>query len=115
MDDQEGNKSFFNFFGLLLLLLTCSSHLCIALTARLEAANKALAKDQVSRQVSDQALQATQETNSALTRDLQVVRASTATLKEDLEAARGSAAAANQELSSKSAAFDELVLQERDA
>jgi hypothetical protein len=37
------------------------------------------------------------------------------TLKEDLEAARASVATANQELSSKSAAFEELVARERGA
>jgi hypothetical protein len=39
----------------------------------------------------------------------------TTTLKEDLKAARESAAATNQESSSKSAAFDEFVVHERDA
>jgi hypothetical protein len=51
----------------------------------------------------------------ALTRDLQVVRASTATLKKDLEATQAFATATNSELSSKSAAFNELAVWERDA
>jgi hypothetical protein len=45
-----------------------------------------------------------------LNRDLQSVQASTDTLKEELEAARASATAARYELSSKSTAFDELVV-----
>jgi hypothetical protein len=65
--------------------------------------------------VADQALRASQESNSALTRDLQVVWASTDTLKEELEAARASTIVARHELFSKSAAFDELVAQEREA
>jgi chromosome segregation ATPase len=87
----------------------------IALTAKLEAANKALAEERASWEVADQVLRAAHESNSTLTRDLQVVRASTATLKEDLEAARASTTDTNQELPSKSAAFDELAVQERDA
>jgi hypothetical protein len=39
---------FLQFFMLLLTLLTCSSCLCIALTAKLEAANKALAEERAS-------------------------------------------------------------------
>jgi hypothetical protein len=68
-------------------LLNYSSYLSVALTAKLEATSKALAKEKASRRVTDQALRAAQESNSALTRDLQVVQALTDTLKEDLEAA----------------------------
>jgi hypothetical protein len=46
---------------------------------------------------------------------MQSVQASTDTLKEELEAARASAIAARQELSSKSIAFDELVVREHEA
>jgi hypothetical protein len=58
---------------LLLPLLTYSSYLCVALTAKLEVANKALVEEKASRQIVDQALQVVQESNSALTRDLKVV------------------------------------------
>jgi hypothetical protein len=98
----------FQFFTMHVVLLTCSSHLCIALTVKLEATNKALSEEKASRQIADQELWAVQESNFALTPDLQVVWTSTATLKEDLEAVRVSSTTTNQELSSKSAAFDEL-------
>jgi Asp-tRNA(Asn)/Glu-tRNA(Gln) amidotransferase B subunit len=76
-------------------------HIHIALSAKLEAANKALAKERATRQVADQALQASQEMGSALTRDLQYARAFADVLKE--------------ELSAKSMTLDELVIQEREA
>jgi hypothetical protein len=68
---------------------------CVALTAKLEAANKALTEERAARQVANQALHASQETSSAMTRDLQSVRALADVLKE--------------ELSAKSAALDESV------
>jgi hypothetical protein len=45
-------------------------HLYVALAAKLEVANKALAEERVDRQVVGQALWASQEMGSALTRDL---------------------------------------------
>jgi hypothetical protein len=44
-----------------LLQLTCSSHLRIALTTKLEAANQALAKEKASQQIANHALWAAQE------------------------------------------------------
>jgi hypothetical protein len=89
--------------------------MCVALTAKLEAANKAFAEEKASRQVVDQAPRASQESHYALNRDLQFVWASTDILKEELEAARASATTAREELSSKSAALDDLVDREREA
>jgi hypothetical protein len=86
--------------------------MCVALTAKLEAANKAFAEEKASRQVVDQA---SQESRYALNRDLQSVWASADILKEELEAAHASATTAREELSSKSAALDDLVDQEREA
>jgi chromosome segregation ATPase len=65
--------------------------------------------------VANQTLLATEESNAASSRDLQTVQASTASLKDDLKATRSSATTAQQELSSKLAAFDELVVGECDA
>jgi hypothetical protein len=59
--------------------------ICVALTAKLEATNKALAEERASRQVADQALRASQESRSALAQDLQYVWASTDILKEEFE------------------------------
>jgi hypothetical protein len=92
-----------------------SSYLHVALTAKLEVANKKLAEEKTSQQVANQALWATQESNFALTRDLQTVRASTNTLKEELEVTRAFTTTTRQELSSKSMTLDELVVQEREA
>jgi hypothetical protein len=74
--------------------------MCVALSTKLEVANKALSKERATRQVADQALRASQETGSALTRDLQSAQAYAIMLKE--------------ELSAKSMTLDELVIQERE-
>jgi hypothetical protein len=74
--------------------------MCVALSTKLEVANKALSKERATRQVADQALRASQETGSALTRDLQSAQAYAIMLKE--------------ELSAKSVTLDELVIQERE-
>jgi hypothetical protein len=89
-----------------LLHATCSSAnfillTCIALTAKLEVAEKALVEERVARWVADQTLRATHEAGSALTQDLQSVEASTDILKS--------------ELSAKSATLDELVIREHEA
>jgi hypothetical protein len=74
--------------------------MCVALSTKLEVANKTLSKERATRQVADQALRASQETGSALTRDLQSAQAYAIMLKE--------------ELSAKSVTLDELVIQERE-
>jgi septal ring factor EnvC (AmiA/AmiB activator) len=75
--------------------------ICVALTAKVEAAEKALAEEKAAHQVVDQALQTSQEAGSTLTRDLQFARASTNALKE--------------EFSAKSTTLDELVIRESEA
>jgi hypothetical protein len=55
----------FQFLKSLSILLTYSSCLRIALTAKLEAATKVLAEEKSSCQVVDQELRAAQESNSA--------------------------------------------------
>jgi hypothetical protein len=74
--------------------------MCVALSTKLEVANKALSKERATGQVADQALRASQEMGSALTRDLQSAQAYAIMLKE--------------ELSAKSVTLDELVIQERE-
>jgi hypothetical protein len=76
-------------------------HICVALTVKLEAANKALTEERATRQVPNQILWASLETCSVLTWDLQCVRASADILKD--------------EFSAKSVALDELVVREREA
>jgi hypothetical protein len=56
----------------------------IALVAKLETTNKALAKERDAQQVIDLALWAFQETGSALTQDLQFAHASSDILKGEL-------------------------------
>jgi chromosome segregation ATPase len=75
--------------------------LYVGLATRLEAANKALAKEKKARQAGDQELQTAQESNAAL--------------NQELRAAQDFVAIANQELSSKVAAIDELFLREEAA
>jgi hypothetical protein len=96
--DREGNRP------PSLLHATCSSAnfillTCIALTAKLEAAEKALAEERAAQQVTDQALQASKETCAALTRDLQYVCASVDAIK----------------LCAKSATLDEVAMRGREA
>jgi hypothetical protein len=114
--DREGNRfhsfnSSCNFVSFADFIL----HICVALSANLEATKKALAEERASQQIAEHVFQADQESSFTLIRDLQSVRASTDTLKEELEAARASATAAKQELSSKSAALDELVVRDSEA
>jgi hypothetical protein len=56
--DREGNRSHsFNSYCNLVTFADFILHICVALTANLKAANKALAGEKASQQVANQALQ----------------------------------------------------------
>jgi hypothetical protein len=66
--DREGNRSHsFNPYYSLASFTDFILHICVALTANLEAANKALVEERASQQVAEQALRAAQESPSTLT------------------------------------------------
>jgi hypothetical protein len=73
----------------------------IALTAKLEVVERALAEERAVRQVVDQALEASKETCAALIQDLQSMCALVDAIKEELYA--------------KSTTLDEVVMHEHEA
>jgi hypothetical protein len=115
VDDREGNQSYFSIPYVVFTLFLFIPMSACNLDYQGGGSQQGACWRESFLTSSDQALWASRESHSVLTRDLQSARASIDILKEELEAAWASATTVRHELSSKSMAFDELVVWEREA
>jgi hypothetical protein len=87
----------------------------VALTARLEPAEKALLKEGVARLVANQSLAEEKASWQIADQSLWVTQEASAALNWDLQSAKASIITTKERLSSKLAALDGMVIREREA